>query len=224
MKAIVSLCRKNPYFFLLFLVWLVAGGLLILIFGKETLFLTINQAHTPLLDIAFSGLTYLGDASPFILLLIIFLIRRNFKCFIPGVAVLLLMTSIVQIVKHQYQSLRPTAYFNYSPIVHTVSWVSVHGHLSFPSGHSASAFSLYCFIALLLPNKKWGILCFFVALLTGYSRIYLAQHFFEDVYVGSIIGTLTCLFVYWLFELIKQRQQEIKPTTFVAAADANAPI
>jgi membrane-associated phospholipid phosphatase len=35
--------------------------------------------------------------------------------------------------------------------------------------------------------------------MVGYARIYLAQHFFADVYFGSILGTLISILVYvWL--------------------------
>jgi membrane-associated phospholipid phosphatase len=37
-----------------------------------------------------------------------------------------------------------------------------------------------------------------LALLIGYSRIYLSQHFLEDVYGGSIVGTVTTFFIFWL--------------------------
>jgi membrane-associated phospholipid phosphatase len=62
---------------------------------------------------------------------------------------------------------------------------------SFPSGHTCGAFSLYCLLSMLLvPKYKWlGMVCFIFAISTAYSRIYLAAHFFEDVYAGSIIGT-----------------------------------
>lgn len=40
---------------------------------------------------------------------------------------------------------------------------------------------------------------FVLALLAAYSRIYLSQHFFADVYAGSLIGVLTTILVYyWL--------------------------
>jgi membrane-associated phospholipid phosphatase len=37
---------------------------------------------------------------------------------------------------------------------------------------------------------------FFVALMVGYSRMYLSQHFFEDVTVGSVVGVMVT--VIWL--------------------------
>ena len=32
----------------------------------------------------------------------------------------------------------------------------------------------------------------------GYSRIYLVQHFFLDVYVGAVIGVFSALFSFWM--------------------------
>jgi membrane-associated phospholipid phosphatase len=69
---------------------------------------------------------------------------------------------------------------------------------SFPSGHSEGAFSFLCFLSLLLPYRynKLGILFFLLALTVCYSRIYLAAHFFEDVYAGSIIGTVATTLIF----------------------------
>jgi len=61
---------------------------------------------------------------------------------------------------------------------------------SFPSGHTCAAFCLFSFLAMLLkPGYKWiGLIFFTFALLVGYSRLYLAAHFFIDAYVGSLMG------------------------------------
>ena len=55
-------------------------------------------------------------------------------------------------------------------------------------------------------RAQMGAALFFIALLVGYSRIYLAQHFFEDVYIGSILGTVCAMLVAWLFAYIRLRQ------------------
>jgi membrane-associated phospholipid phosphatase len=68
---------------------------------------------------------------------------------------------------------------------------------SFPSGHTCTAFCLFCFLAFILtPRYKWlGLVFFILAMAVGYSRIYLAAHFFLDVYVGSIIGVIFTILV-----------------------------
>ncbi|MCS6832042.1 MAG: phosphatase PAP2 family protein, partial [Flammeovirgaceae bacterium] len=51
-------------------------------------------------------------------------------------------------------------------------------------------------IALIYRN--YGVLYggMAAALLIGYSRMYLLQHFFEDVYVGAFIGFTTAFVIY----------------------------
>jgi membrane-associated phospholipid phosphatase len=61
---------------------------------------------------------------------------------------------------------------------------------SFPSGHTVTAFSAGVVITYLAKNKAWGAVLLFAALMVGYSRMYLSQHFFEDVTVGSVVGVL----------------------------------
>ena len=41
------------------------------------------------------------------------------------------------------------------------------------------------------------ILCFLLAVLGGYSRIYLSQHFAEDIFGGALLGTLTTILLWW---------------------------
>ena len=69
---------------------------------------------------------------------------------------------------------------------------------SFPSGHTFSASTLYPGIALImvrfsssLPLKiALPLTSFGIALLVGYSRLYLGVHFFSDV-VAGLLGGLT---------------------------------
>jgi membrane-associated phospholipid phosphatase len=46
--------------------------------------------------------------------------------------------------------------------------------------------------------KPISILFFLLAIACGYSRLYLGQHFFADVYAGSIVGTLLSVGLYML--------------------------
>jgi membrane-associated phospholipid phosphatase len=59
---------------------------------------------------------------------------------------------------------------------------------------------MFCFLALISRRKAMGALYITLALTAAWSRIYLAQHFFIDVYVGSIIGTCSSLLLYMVFE------------------------
>ncbi len=111
-----------------------------------------------------------------------------------------LASIITQILKHTVYSdaVRPKKFFEGIHDLYFVPGVDNHLYNSFPSGHSTCAFSLYLALALLIPNKILKLILFFIALLIGYSRIYLSQHFLEDVYVGSLIGVSITIWVYYL--------------------------
>lgn len=59
---------------------------------------------------------------------------------------------------------------------------------SFPSGHTAAAFSAA--VALILCHKKVGIFALILAFMMGFSRLYLFVHYPSDVIAGALLGTL----------------------------------
>jgi undecaprenyl-diphosphatase len=66
---------------------------------------------------------------------------------------------------------------------------------SFPSNHTTSMFAL-SFALLFVKRYKWAIISFPLALLVGFSRIFIGVHFPFDI-LGSIaygtIGTITAM-------------------------------
>ncbi len=67
------------------------------------------------------------------------------------------------------------------------------GHIwnSFPSGHSATAFSLGISLAFLFPKYRLWLLL--AAFMIASSRIIITAHYFSDVLIGGLIGGLTVL-------------------------------
>jgi membrane-associated phospholipid phosphatase len=216
LKTIVTLFGKNAWFFAPFLLWIVAGAILqIFFFSHEELFLAINSFHAPWADVFMTGLTYVGDGITFGIMLAVFLAMRKYRMFLHAGCVLLLVTILVQTAKHFFNAPRPIKYFENPGIIHTVKWVTVHGGCSFPSGHTTTAFAMFCFLALITRNKVIGLVYVMLAFVAAWSRIYLAQHFFIDVYVGSIIGTSSSLLLYMVFE--KRKGSTPAPITPEAA-------
>jgi membrane-associated phospholipid phosphatase len=118
-------------------------------------------------------------------------------------AALLLITSyavssiVAQILKYSFDMPRPKVYFSHQlDRIHFVKDLYILSVHSFPSGHTVTAFSAGVVLTYLVKNKVWGALFLLIALIVGYSRMYLSQHFFEDVTVGSVIGVL--ITVVWL--------------------------
>ena len=64
---------------------------------------------------------------------------------------------------------------------------------SFPSGHTAAAFSGASFLHRRY-GPWYGVPAYALAGLTGYSRVNADKHFVDDVIVGASIGVLSTLF------------------------------
>ncbi len=66
-------------------------------------------------------------------------------------------------------------------------------HLSFPSGHSALAFSTAGIIAAVYGEDNWlaPVLAYGIAGLTAWSRVNDDQHWASDIFVGSVLGYFT---------------------------------
>ncbi|MGN6618082.1 MAG: phosphatase PAP2 family protein, partial [Ilyomonas sp.] len=87
--------------------------------------------------------------------------------------------------------LRPYKAIADRALIHTVSFVEPYTTSSFPSGHTGTAFSFYLLFCLIFHKKWWIWAGFTGALLVGYSRVYLAQHFPLDVAGGIIVAIVT---------------------------------
>lgn len=69
---------------------------------------------------------------------------------------------------------------------------------SFPSGHTMSSFAVAT--VLMYMDMKIGIISFVLALLIGFSRLYLYVHFPSDVIAGMILGILAGIIAIILFK------------------------
>jgi membrane-associated phospholipid phosphatase len=72
--------------------------------------------------------------------------------------------------------------------------VKVWERNSFPSGHSSAAFAIALTLAFWFNNKPMSVIVVIMAIGVGFSRIYLQQHFLEDVIGGACVGLISaCL-------------------------------
>lgn len=92
--------------------------------------------------------------------------------------------------------IRPIRYFAGKYDLKLVDGVTMLTAHTFPSGHSASAFGIFMLLALIIKNKYWQMLFFFLALTIAFSRVYLSQHFLSDIYFGSLISVIITLVIF----------------------------
>ena len=59
----------------------------------------------------------------------------------------------------------------------------------FPSNHAANSMAFATFTFLYF-RKSWMVVFFIVALLAGYSRVYIGVHYLGDVIAGFLVGAL----------------------------------
>jgi membrane-associated phospholipid phosphatase len=189
--------RNNSAFLIPYLLFFVSGAALILMNTKMETHLEFNRFHSPFFDKFFEYATYLGDGYVATLVVIILLVVRFRFVVIVGLSNII-ASLITQVLKRTIfeDVVRPKKFFEGLHDIYLVPDVENFLYNSFPSGHSTCAFALYCSLALIINDKKIKFLCFLLALTAGYSRIYLSQHFFEDVYAGSAIGVITALITY----------------------------
>lgn len=154
-------------------------------------------------DIFFKYITELGASVPFFVAVLLLFYR-------VGDAVVVLVAQLAtSLVVYPIKSLvaapRPSLLFstNFPDVVlHKVDGVTTLYQMnSFPSGHTAAVFSLMLCLTLIFNKKTWLSPIFFVlAVLTAYSRVYLSQHFAEDVLAGSAIDVAMTLLIFMFYK------------------------
>jgi len=179
----------------LVLVYILAYGIIILLTDHGEVVLWTNDRHTVFLDQFFKYATQLGDGLVLGILALGLLLTNYFKFFQALIAIAI-QTVLVHLFKQWLAAgePRPKTYFvDRINELNFVEGVKVNAFDSFPSGHTASAFTLSFILILLLKNPYLKMVAFIMAIIIGFSRVYLLQHFMIDIYIGSVFGILAVL-------------------------------
>ena len=147
----------------------------------------------------------MGDGIFAICLIVFFIFYLKKKK--EGLALLyafLLSGFAVQIIKNLVNSPRPKLFFEPGQYMFFMDGVSLSNNSSFPSGHTATAFAIATVLILFIKNRQWQLPVLLSAVMVGYSRIYLAQHFLIDVLVGALIGSLSGIAGFYLIPNFKK--------------------
>lgn len=193
--------------------WIVAGALLLVSFTQRELFTAVNGHYTTPGNYIMYGITYLGQPEVIIPVLLGLMVinkhLRNWWYILTALACNIIPLLVQQTMKHIMFHPRPLKFYEHAAWIHFEKslWPELTGNNSFPSGHSQGAFSFFCFLSLLLPPRyrPAGMAFFFMALFVCYSRMYLAAHFFADVYTGSIIGAVTTTILFSFMSAFKEQ-------------------
>ena len=184
----------------------VAIGIIFLSTGKKIpLQIATNSYATDSFDSIFLVITKLAEGWLTVPILTYFLIKNWKKALFIGICYGL--TAIIAgLLKHY------TFGYNHRPFavpslntLETYHWIKGYvmpTSLSFPSGHTTTAFSFAIALSLLNKNKWFSIIFILVASLVGLSRTLLSFHFLLDVVAGAFIGGVTS---FALYVILKKR-------------------
>ncbi|MCI2105648.1 MAG: phosphatase PAP2 family protein [Intestinimonas sp.] len=177
-------------------------------YADHTVLLMIqNHLHTPFLDLFFTFYTQLGNLG-FLWIAVSLLLLFHAKTRRAGLLALFSMAvgliGANLILKHLFSRPRP--------------WLVVDGLTpliappdpnSFPSGHTCAAFAAAG--AWWKTFSNWKIKSFFVALaiLMGFSRLYVGIHFPSDVLAGALIGLFSSQIAWILYRRAQQREVKL---------------
>ena len=187
------------------------------VYPKLELHLMLNSHHTGIQDTFFPYFSILAEG-PLYVLALLPMLWKKFRLPLFFALCELSAGTILQVLKHIISHPRPVSAFEeYSDaVLPVVQGVDLHHSNSFPSGH-ASTFFVFCTCCVLLLAYRYGqrarqnsqescilpcvlaLLLVAFAALGAFSRIYLSQHFLSDVCVGSIIGVVTPLLMFYFF-------------------------
>lgn len=190
---------KNPGF-IIYYIFLLTGAFILFVNEKGNVLLWINRYHNDFLDILFKYWTHLGDGAIFAVLIVLMLMVNYYRSLIVALAVISQIVIIQGSKRFIFSDVnRPKLFLDNFYELHQVEGVNIHVYHSFPSGHTATAFTVAVLLSLFLRNKYLTSIFMVMALFVGISRVYLLQHFFIDIYFGSILGFLIGIIVFaWM--------------------------
>ncbi len=160
---------------------------------RQVLYAINHGLHHPLVSPLMWGFTALGLGWVQLILLLTATLcvrwqHRWRRLFLPGFVAWLGSGATVQILKHLFPRPRPSNL----PDVLVAPDERIYAN-SFPSGHTATAFALACWLWLMVRGTRYrwlGWLGWLMATLVGLSRIYRGVHYPSDVLTSVLIGIL----------------------------------
>ncbi len=191
--------RRAVHLFLMgHLLLAVPLGILLLSTQKLELHRAVNNGDLAFADTFLRAATHLGDGLVPTVLAVVLLFARGMRPFLMMALGCGVSAIIVQVLKRTvYAGMdRPFMYADELSGMHWVPGLELHHHFSFPSGHSAAAFSMAMALTAIVGRRGWAMLLLAGAVMVAFSRVHLSQHFLQDVLVGSVIGTAISYLVY----------------------------
>jgi len=184
-----SLIAEQRAFAIPFAAFVALGAWLMSAYSKADIHLAVDAHHFGAADVFFAWITWLGDGwTPTLLVILLLFVRYRLAL---AVALANITASlVVQVLKNLFfrDVVRPLEYFRGTHTLHLVQGVEVYSYHSFPSGHAGVAFATCWCLAMMVRSGVAKAALFVLALAIAFSRVYLSEHFFQDIYAGALMG------------------------------------
>ena len=193
-----DLFQKNKIYLIPFFIISLLLFLTLLFNNKIELHIWINKHWSPFSDIFFKYCTHLGDGlAPVVIgvVALFFSFRKSILILLGSSLAGLLAQFFKRVVFPGNMRPKPTIG---GENLHLIEGVAMHDMFSFPSGHTTTVFALTFALCLITKKPLIKLLLFLVACLTAYSRVYLSQHFFEDILAGAYLG-ISFIFAFYIW-------------------------
>jgi undecaprenyl-diphosphatase len=154
----------------------------------------LEKLRVPVLNELMLLVTHLGEETAFLVLaLVVFWCVDKYRgYFVLGVG--LMGTVLSQFMKLLFRIPRPWVPDENFTILEEARTEA--GGYSFPSGHTQTAVGTFGSIAASTKRKTVGILCIILAVLVGFSRMYVGVHTPADVLVGALLSVALIAVLY----------------------------
>ncbi len=194
----------NPWFCIPILILLNIGLIFnyCLPYGNEIIY--FNSWRTEPWNSVFRFFTHLGEGWAYTFFAVFMVLAGRYRYALLIVVAGLITLPVQYALKDVIAIDRPLTYFEKQHRIQEVTRVTGvilnSGQTSFPSGHTLGAFALYSVLAMIFAEFKprLGVLFALLGACVAISRIFLVQHFLEDVLSGGLLGLLVGEFVGWI--------------------------
>ena len=160
--------------------------------GRISVFLFLNTDGGAFMDQFFKWTTWGAEGWVWIpyFIVVVAWFKKDLKLIVLN---FLLSTLITQISKHVIWENINRPIVSGIPLneIHTVPGLVTHAYNSFPSGHTATAFTLFLLTVYLFPTKWVFAIGVIYAIICAYSRVYLGQHFPMDLGGGMLVAVIS---------------------------------
>ena len=176
-----------------------------------------NYFRTPFLDFLFSWITRLGEETILIVVFcIVFWCVNKRSGYVVGIS-FFFSALLVQGMKIIFRVPRP---WMTDPNILVLGAETAATGYAFPSGHTQNAAAWLGALAITTKKRVLQIVFIILALLVGFSRLYLGVHFLSDVLVSLVISGIVVILVHKMLpkEFVSKKKELVLPAIITGFA------